>query len=321
MPLVPQHWLTFGGRASPLSGNPRLAGNPPNAMLNLAYAIGEAEARLSCLGMGLDPGLGVLHADQKSRDSLALDVLEAIRPEIDEHILKLLRNGIFTRHDVHELRNGQVRILPPLTHRIAESAPMWSGRLAPIVESVADAFAASSPSRSLFAPKLLSQANRAVAKGSVARMRRGSVPKALRACPGCGGPVRADNRWCDDCRPAEKLAGGEAALAVARAKRAALHAGGHDPSTSAGARAQNREWRIRRHAEELAWNASHPGRTDPADFRAEILPSIALVPVRQLAKATGLSVGYCAYVRRGVYVPHPRWWQAFRSAHRPAGKK
>src|SRR5207245_11681831 len=31
---VPEHWLTFGARHSPLTGSPRLAANPPNAILN-----------------------------------------------------------------------------------------------------------------------------------------------------------------------------------------------------------------------------------------------------------------------------------------------
>lgn len=70
---VPEGWLTFGARRSPLTGNPRLAANPANAILNYLYAILEAEARLACLAVGLDPGLGVLHADLKARDSLALD--------------------------------------------------------------------------------------------------------------------------------------------------------------------------------------------------------------------------------------------------------
>ena len=28
---VPEHWRTFGGRASPLTGNPRMAANPANS--------------------------------------------------------------------------------------------------------------------------------------------------------------------------------------------------------------------------------------------------------------------------------------------------
>src|SRR5207245_678059 len=87
---VPEHWKTFGKRRSPLSGNARLAGNPANALLNYLYALLEAEARFACLAVGLDPGVGILHADQWSRDSLALDVMEAVRPDADAFLLKLL---------------------------------------------------------------------------------------------------------------------------------------------------------------------------------------------------------------------------------------
>src|SRR5687768_1374778 len=36
---VPDHWRTFGTRASALSGTSRAASNPINALLNYAYAI------------------------------------------------------------------------------------------------------------------------------------------------------------------------------------------------------------------------------------------------------------------------------------------
>lgn len=60
---VPNHWKIFGARVSPLTGSPRLAVNPPNAVLNYLYAVLEAEARLAASELGLDPGLGVLHRD------------------------------------------------------------------------------------------------------------------------------------------------------------------------------------------------------------------------------------------------------------------
>lgn len=60
---VPDHWLRFGQRSSALSGSPRLAVNPLNAMLNYVYAILETEARLALLAVGCDPGLGLMHVD------------------------------------------------------------------------------------------------------------------------------------------------------------------------------------------------------------------------------------------------------------------
>jgi hypothetical protein len=35
----PDHWRSFGARISPLTGSPRLAANPPHAILNERYAL------------------------------------------------------------------------------------------------------------------------------------------------------------------------------------------------------------------------------------------------------------------------------------------
>ena len=62
---IPEYWRTFVQRGSPISGTPRSAANPANAILNYLYALLEAETRFACLAQGLDPGLGIFHTDQK----------------------------------------------------------------------------------------------------------------------------------------------------------------------------------------------------------------------------------------------------------------
>src|SRR2546428_307646 len=52
---VPEHWKRFGSRISPLTHSPRLAANPPNAILNLIYALLESEARIAAVAIGLLP--------------------------------------------------------------------------------------------------------------------------------------------------------------------------------------------------------------------------------------------------------------------------
>jgi CRISPR-associated endonuclease Cas1 len=84
---VPEHWRSFGARVSPLTGSPRLAANPPNAILNYLYALLESEARLAAAALGLDPGMGVLHVDTTARDSLACDLMEVVRPQVDSYLL------------------------------------------------------------------------------------------------------------------------------------------------------------------------------------------------------------------------------------------
>ena len=78
--LLPEHWLTFGHRHSPLTGSPRVAANPANAILNYLYSLVEVETTLACRIVGLDPGIGVWHRDRRARDSLALDLMESCRP-------------------------------------------------------------------------------------------------------------------------------------------------------------------------------------------------------------------------------------------------
>ncbi|MDR7397478.1 MAG: CRISPR-associated endonuclease Cas1, partial [Armatimonadota bacterium] len=64
--------------------------------------------------MGLDPGLGVLHADQPARASMALDLMEPVRPAVDAFVLDLLRERTWSTRDFQEVERGQVRVLLPL---------------------------------------------------------------------------------------------------------------------------------------------------------------------------------------------------------------
>lgn len=133
---VPVNWLVYPGRISKVAVNDRKskrnASDPVNAMLNYGYAIGYSEAKAACLTHGLEASIGFLHADKIGRDSLALDVLEAIRPEIDAYVLRIMGYGQdarkFSYRDFAEPYNcppGTVRVVAPLTHEIAEQAMHW----------------------------------------------------------------------------------------------------------------------------------------------------------------------------------------------------
>src|SRR4029077_70303 len=111
---------------------------PANAILNYLYAILEAEARIAALAVGLDPLLGLLHADRSNRDSLACDLMEPIRPMVDQYVLGLLTTRPFTTQDVFELLDGQCRLLPPLTRELSETAGRWAQLVQPVAQEVAD---------------------------------------------------------------------------------------------------------------------------------------------------------------------------------------
>jgi hypothetical protein len=67
----------------------------------------------------------------------------------------------------------------------------------------------------------------------------------------------------------------------------------------------------RSNRERAAWNREH-GPVDVEPFFRDILPGIRSIPLRRLAEATGLSIQHCGMIRRGLQVPHPRHWEAFR---------
>ncbi len=136
VPRVPVHWQTFGFRVSPLTGSPRLAVNPPNAMLNYLYAVLESEARLAAAALGLDPGLGVLHLDTKARDSLACDLMEPIRPRIDAYVLDWITRERLRRERFFEERNGNCRLMASFAVRLSETAPTWARAVAPLAEGL-----------------------------------------------------------------------------------------------------------------------------------------------------------------------------------------
>lgn len=74
------------------------------------------------------------------------------------------------------------------------------------------------------------------------------------------------------------------------------------------ARGRIAERQRERQREENEWNAAHPERPGSDDFRRDVLPAIQGVSLGELARRTGLSIAYCARIRRGEEVPHPRWW-------------
>jgi CRISPR-associated endonuclease Cas1 len=134
---VPAHWRRFVRRGSDITGNPRSATDPTNAILNYLYAILEAETTIACRAIGLDPGLGIVHLDAPARASLALDVMEAARPDVDRYVVDLLRNRVFAARDFMETAQGVCRVMPPLRDVLAGTVTTWAGHIAPHVEEAA----------------------------------------------------------------------------------------------------------------------------------------------------------------------------------------
>lgn len=317
-PRVPAHWRTFGARGSLLNAGPRRAINPANALLNYLYAIVEAEARLAALTVGCDPGLGLLHADIRSRDSLACDLMEPVRPVVDRFVLDTLSARVFRREEFFETREGVCRVLPPVTLLLTQTATRWAKLLAPVAERVARRLADSvvhgedsaRPSRPIRLPTPLTEARRSAGRKTVqdcgSQQPRAPLSGLERTCQTCGAALKtARQRFCDQCRPTstERFANGRAVLRRMQAE-------GRDPSRSESAIKASRARRLETHQAIKEWEATHQRRPDSTVYFRDVFPRVQAASVPALVRATGLCYPYCALIRRGVKVPHPRHWEA-----------
>lgn len=66
--------------------------DPVNALLSLGYSLLHAEAVRALVGVGLDPALGCLHELSYQRESLACDLVELLRADLDAWVVDLLRH-------------------------------------------------------------------------------------------------------------------------------------------------------------------------------------------------------------------------------------
>ena len=135
-----EQWLTFGARASLLTGQPLRASTPGNALLNYLYALLEAEMTVALLSVGLDPGIGMFHADVDRRSSLALDAIEAARPHVDYWLFAYLNSSAFANRDFTELPDGEVRLTHPLTSHLGQTAALWRKVCEPVANWLAESF-------------------------------------------------------------------------------------------------------------------------------------------------------------------------------------
>ncbi len=197
---VPTHWLSFGARHSPLTGGPRLAVNPANSLLNYTNAVAESECRLAASACGLDPGMGFLHTDIPNRDSLALDLIETIRPAIEAWLLDWLMREPLRRSDFSEAADGNCRMTSNLCSKLSETAPTWSRLVAPWAEYVAHSLYSGRSTQGAIVNGLktpLTQRHRREAKGGLAPQFR--MPKTEHLCRGCGKPIRKEHEECSNC--------------------------------------------------------------------------------------------------------------------------
>ncbi|MBK8972663.1 MAG: CRISPR-associated endonuclease Cas1 [Hahellaceae bacterium] len=76
--------------------------DPVNALLSLTYTILLADVQSALTLRGLDVGVGFLHVPTPGRASLALDLLEPLRPLADAWVLSLCQQVLMPEHFTRE---------------------------------------------------------------------------------------------------------------------------------------------------------------------------------------------------------------------------
>jgi CRISPR-associated endonuclease Cas1 len=302
MRRVPEHWRTFGTRVSPLSGSPRLAVSPPGAILNYLYALLQSEARLAAAALGLDPGLGVLHADGPVRDSLACDLMEPVRPKVDAYLLDWITREPLKRDWFFEQRDGNCRLMGPFAVRLSETAPTWGRAVAPVAEWVAHALASRIPkaTRQIGSATRLTQRRRREARGGKPFVSTKPAPREQSVCKTCGTSIEAGKIYCATC-----------AVTVSRENLVELARSGRVAAQSSEAQARRAATKRRHDAARCGWLASsQPAWLNNEFYTNKIQPRLATITVPAISSAIGVSLPYAADIRAGRRRPHPRHWQA-----------
>jgi len=83
--------------------------DPFNALLSLGYTMLHFDAVRALLSAGFDPCLGFLHCTEYSRESLACDVIEPLRPVVDRFVIRLFREQVM-RPDHFVMQQGACRM-------------------------------------------------------------------------------------------------------------------------------------------------------------------------------------------------------------------
>jgi CRISPR-associated endonuclease Cas1 len=298
---VPEHWRAFSGRRSPISGSQRVAANPVNAILNYLYSVLESESRLAATALGLDPGLGVLHLDAKGRDSLACDLMEPVRPQVDAFVLEWITNAALKREWFFEQRNGNCRLMATFARQLSETASMWRQAVAPFAEWVTRTLWISmKKSKREPAPAThLTQGRKREAKGkpAVPPAERGVQPQGV--CRLCGKPVSPGSGVCASCAP---TAAAERLSKVGKYGRKIAH------TPEVHARIAETHRRIA--AARASWDpASQPAWLNEDVYMQRIQPLLAKASTSAISTAIGVSWPYARDIRIGKCRPHPRHWQ------------
>ena len=299
LPRVPEHWRNFDTRASALSGSPRMAVNPVNAILNYLYALLEAECRLASAALGLDPEMGVLHMDSPNRDSFACDLMEAIRPDVDAYVLNWIARQPLKRDWFFEERNGNCRLMADLATQLAETTSTWARLVAPVAEWATKEIASTTRTRRSISPTRLTQNHKRAVTGGVCTPKTTAPIRQPNMCNVCGSEIGRRQKSCGVC-----------ALVPSTERLTVVAAKGLIASHSPEAQAKRSKKHHDLHTARRAWSASEqPSWLTEEFYVQKMKPELVSLSSRGIARHLGVSIRYAIEIRHGR-VPHPRHWLA-----------
>ena len=100
--------------------------DPVNALLSFAYALLSNDCAAALEGVGLDSYVGFLHRDRPGRASLALDLMEELRPSLaDRFVLTCINNRVVSRRDFQQEDSGAVILTDDGRRRFIQA---WQAR-------------------------------------------------------------------------------------------------------------------------------------------------------------------------------------------------
>lgn len=100
--------------------------DPVNALLSFLYTLLTHDCRSACESVGLDPAVGFLHRDRPGRPSLALDLMEEMRPVLADRLALSLINRRQLRAKDFEVRDGGAVIMSDDARKLVLTA--WQER-------------------------------------------------------------------------------------------------------------------------------------------------------------------------------------------------
>ncbi len=288
---IPKHWFSLGGRISPISKRAMHAATPGQAVLNYTYAVAESLCSIELAAVGLSPEVGIVHTDVDGRRSMALDLIETIRPAADRLNFQYFQQQVFRKSDFWETERGSVRLGLEVRKAIIRNAFLLENQVRDYAAGLRDRLSGY--------------------EGKGQRRRRvvecGSL-ELIPVCEYCGAalPDRATVRrvcaGCMEIQRTENLSGGNAP--------------GFKWSEIALSKISQTQQV--KHQDRLTWEAQFTEtelqeviQRERQRFITEIYPRLQSITVTRLAKQAGVSPRYASLVKKGLNVPHPCLYPKF----------